>query len=244
MEKEMSDEYFVSAGEANPQGELSVSVLVNKIIELATAHANSLHIGNPDMREINGGWVLGRLTVDMLRWPPVNSAYRITTWIEGWNRHYSCRCFEVADTEGNVYGYCRTLWMIINLDSHENIGLAHFSLPEGLVSPRECPIPLQKKHQLNDASRTVMRRIEFTDIDYYRHVNTVRWIELLLDCYTLRHFDEMMLSRLEISFMREGHYGDDIGIRIYRRPDSVDEFALVREDTPLVHARLSFACRG
>lgn len=243
MEKEMTREYFVSAGEANPEGELSISVLTNKIIEIATAHANSLHIGNPDMTDICGGWVLGRLTIEMNKWPGINSDYSITTWIEGWNRHFSYRCFEINDSKGNTLGFARTVWMIINLKTHENLGLAHFSIPDNLISDRKCPIPLQKKHALSPQADVIPHTFTYTDIDFYRHVNTVRWIETLLNRFPLSHFDNNRLSRMEISFMREGRYGDNVLIHQLKRADGVYEFAISREETPLVHSRFTFSSR-
>ena len=48
---------------------MSVPVLVSKIIDVATAHANALGIGNPSMVEMRAGWILSRVSVEMVRWP-------------------------------------------------------------------------------------------------------------------------------------------------------------------------------
>lgn len=53
-----SRSFFLSAGEVNAEGEMSLPLLVSKIIDIATAHANSLGIGNPSMAAMNRGWVL------------------------------------------------------------------------------------------------------------------------------------------------------------------------------------------
>ena len=60
-----SEKYFLSAGEANAEQELSLPVLATKIIDIATAHANSLGIGNPDMADIHSGWVIRKSTIPM-----------------------------------------------------------------------------------------------------------------------------------------------------------------------------------
>ena len=114
MEKRFSQQFFVSANEANAQGELSAHILVTNIIDVATRHANALHIGNPDMTDTDGGWVLSRLTIEMSEWPKVNTHYRLTTWIESYNRHFSERAFRIDDVDGNTLGYSRTIWMVID----------------------------------------------------------------------------------------------------------------------------------
>ena len=83
--------------------------LVSKIIDIATAHANSLGIGNPSMAAMNRGWVLSRITLEMEGYPRVDSTYTLTTWVESWTRHFSERIIMIADENGNPYGFCRTL---------------------------------------------------------------------------------------------------------------------------------------
>ena len=58
MEAIYSEEFFISANESNPEGELAVNVLVNSLIEIATLHANLSGFGNPHMQDLNAGWVL------------------------------------------------------------------------------------------------------------------------------------------------------------------------------------------
>mgnify|MGYP002508154710 CR=1 FL=1 len=70
-----------SANESNPEGELAVNILVGNIIEIATAHANMLGIGNPAMAHLGAGWVLSRLTIEMTRYPKCNTSYVLKTWV-------------------------------------------------------------------------------------------------------------------------------------------------------------------
>ena len=126
MEKEYKKTYFLIPGEANAQQEMPLTLLASKVIEIATEHANTLNIGYANMDGMNLGWVLSRLTVEMVRWPKVNEHYTIITWIESWNKHFSERNFEVQDKDGNTLGFVRTVWMVINTITHENAGTSQF----------------------------------------------------------------------------------------------------------------------
>ena len=73
MVPEYSQKIFISANEANPEGELAVNVLVTDLIMVATQAAMELGIGNPTMAHLNAGWVLSRLTIEMKSYPKVNT---------------------------------------------------------------------------------------------------------------------------------------------------------------------------
>ncbi|MDE6718101.1 MAG: hypothetical protein K2J70_07905 [Muribaculaceae bacterium] len=261
-EKEYTREFLVSANEANPEGELAVNVLVSDIIMISTRHALELGIGNPVMEHLNAGWVLSRLTIEMKSYPKVNTSYRIVTWVESWNRHFSVRDYEVLDSEGTTIGYGRSVWMVLNTVTHENFGLSHLNLPEEIVSDRPCPINRQQKHaeilrhdstaqnpsalKANVAERSYT--FKYNDIDFYRHVNTVRYVTLLLNSFSLEDFDSNYLSRLELSFLHEGNFGETVEIRRYEHPEGLarlSSFSLFSEkkDTAILFARLALTPR-
>lgn len=257
----MSHTFFISANESNPEAELALNVLVSNIIELATAHANSLNIGNPTMEHLGAGWVLSRLTVEVSEYPKVNTNYTLTTWVEAWNRHYSVRDFAIADENGKTIGYARSVWMVLNMSTHENFGLSHLTLPDDIISTRECPIAPQGKHTeifpfeyedaippkaLKATEEETFYTFQYNDIDFYRHVNTVRYITLLNNQFTLDDFDRRYVQRIEISFLREGNYGVTAEIR--RHHDTATGFTSFSvlnhaDDTPIIFARVRLAPR-
>lgn len=220
MKPVLTDQFFISAGEVNAEGELSLPLLTSRIIDIATLHANSLGIGNATMADRDMGWVLARLTIEMRKYPRVNDSCQISTWIENWNRHYSERSFRFENSEGEILGYARTIWMVLDIRNRTNAGLQHLTLPEGMTGALENPCDRQERHRLIvppgipiDPNLRVkplvadrepaMKVFGYSDIDFYRHVNTVRYVEMLLDTKDLDFYDRNMVSRLEMSFMHE-----------------------------------------
>lgn len=245
--------FFVSAGEANAEHELSLPFMTAKFIDIATDHANSLHVGNPDMANLNAGWVLSRLTIEMDAFPPVNSMVTISTWINAFNRHFSERSFKLSGEDGRVYGYARSIWMVMGTVSHQNVGLAHFNLPADLIANLPTPIQRQQKHipiispnEAQEGTAALIANVnpvehvfQYSDLDSYRHVNTVRYIELLQNQYTLHEFDNFFIRRMELSFMREARYG--INTQLLRNNSGLMSSFLLREEddkTPLFFARI------
>lgn len=254
METEFSRSFLVSANEANPEGELGVHILVSNLIEVATRAALELGIGNPTMAHLHAGWVLSRLTVEMTSYPKVNTRYSVLTWVESWNRHFSVRDFEIMDENGTTVGYARSVWMVLNTETHENFGLSHLIFPDGAISERPCPISSQKKHveicrhDISDAPATALianteereYTFRYNDIDFYRHVNTVRYVSLLLNSYTLEEFDRSFLQRLELSFLHEGNFGETVEIRRFNHNNNLSSFSLFskRKELPILFARI------
>lgn len=252
---EFTQTFFLSAGETNAQQEISLPLLTSKIIDIATAHANSLGIGNPAMQARGCGWVLSRIALEMERYPRVNETYSLTTWIETWNRHFSVRNFMVADAAGNPLGYAKSVWMVLDTVTRENAGLSHLSLASDMIGARECPIAAPGRHRailpenqggdvpkgcLRATSPAVEYTFQYSDLDFYRHVNTVRYVQMLLNRFTLEEMDATQVSRLEMAFMREGRYAEPV---VLSRADEAlhASFSLAdaAEGTPLLSAAVT-----
>lgn len=256
MDKIFTEKYFLSAGETNAEREMSLPLLVTRLIDIATLHANSLGIGNPMLKDLHAGWVLSRVTVDMQSYPKVNTNYVLSTWIESYNRHFSVRCFSIADPEGLIYGYARSIWMIMDTEQHANVSLTVAPVPEELILGETAPIPWQAKHiailpensELPDSKKFLLAnnpvyryRFRYCDLDSYRHVNTVRYVELLLNRFSLEEFDKTFVNRLELSFLHEAKY--DMEVEILRSDadgDLLSNFQLtpVNGDSPILFARI------
>ena len=242
MIKEFSKKYFLIPGEANAQQEMSIGLLTSRIIEIATEHANHLNIGYANMDSRNLGWVLSRLTIEMKQYPRVNEHYSIITWVESWNRHFSERNFEIQNGNGETIGYVRTVWMVINTVTHENAGTDSLAFDTALISERECPIARQSKLRPVETPILSEYTFRYTDIDFYRHVNTVRHIELLLNQFDMDDMDRYFIRRFEIAFMQEGIYNQTIQIRM-SRTDGEKCFSIVSEDKPLTRSRFALMPR-
>lgn len=241
MEKELIVKFQCTAAECDAQRELSLLSLASHIIETATAHADSLGIGNGAMP--GSGWVLARLTIEMQRYPKALEDYSIITWVEGWNRHFSERCFEITDKEGNTMGYARSVWMVMDLEKHTNAGLEHLNIPYGLVSDRPCPIARQSRHRPLEGAEVTEYRFVYSDIDFYRHVNTLRYIQLLLNRFSMDYFDRNYLRRFEIAFAHECYYGETGRIEVCSRGDEYD-MSITTDRAAALGAKMIFAPRS
>lgn len=222
----LSDRFFLSAGETNAEREMSLPLLTSKLIDIATSHANNLGIGNPSMESGNTGWVLSRLTIEMTDYPIIDEYYELSTWVESWNRHFSERAFCLNGSHGEIKGFARSIWMVLNTETHSNAGLQGLNFNQEWIADRECPIERQGKHypilteeESQDAkgkfliADSVNKYVfRYSDLDAYRHVNTVRYVQLLMNQFSLSMHDAFYVKRIELSFLNEGKYGEPLEI--------------------------------
>ena len=212
-DKILKREFMVKPSECNAQQSLPLSLLVTQLIDLATDHANQLGIGFLELEPKGLGWVLSRLSVEMERWPGNGETYILSTWVESYNAHFSERCFSIVAGDNEVIGYARTIWMIIDLSTHQSVGTGGTHLPEELIAGALCPIAKGVRHKPFVADKESEYTFKYSDLDFYRHVNTVRYISLLLNQFTLEEFDSNILSRFDVAFAHEAKYGETALIR-------------------------------
>lgn len=238
--KEYTESFFLTPGECNAQQVMPVSLLVSRIIEVATGHANSWGVGYSALKANNEAWVLSRVTIEMTRYPGVNENYSLTTWIEGYNRRFSERNFAVTDGEGNVIGYARTIWVAINTITRESADISQFAYIVNNISGRPCPIEKQSRLRPVESTRASKYVFKYSDVDLNRHVNSVRYIEHLLNLWDLDFYDNHVIGRFEIAYMKECLYGMEVEIKV---DDSTSDChaEILHEGEPLCRARIVFS---
>lgn len=211
--KEYTHRYFLTAAQCNPQKEIALPALVQHIIEVATEHADILGVGYSRLKEDHNLWVLSRIAIDMDHYPRMHEHYSLTTWIEGYNRHFSERNFEIRGEDDQVIGYALTIWVAINMDTRRPADLSGIASIAYTVSDRPCPIDrIQKIRPVDTPQISNDYVFQVSDIDFNRHVNSTRYIELIIDQLDLPTLDTYFISRFEIVYQHEAHFDEQVRV--------------------------------
>ena len=240
-------ERFLTADRCTPQNEMPLQSLVRELIEMATLHANNLGVGYDRMHELGLAWVLSRLSVEMERWPQVNTSYTIETWVQNHNRRFSERDFRITDADGCTLGYARSIWMAIDEKTRAGGDLSQLTPLVEVANPIEIPMaPMARlSATLSPDSHVDEYDFTYTDCDNNRHVTTARYVELMLDCKSMEYYDRNRVARFDIAFHHENRYGETVAVRHIADGDMLD-VALTGQADPSavsVRARTVFAQR-
>ena len=206
--KEFSKTYYLAAGECNPQGEMPLTLLMTRIIEVATLHANSWGVGYERLIRDNQVWVLSRVAIEMTEYPKVNTNYKLTTWIEDYNRHFSQRNMRLDDENGKPLGYVRTIWMVIDMNTRASVDIEKLGYIRENVSDIPCPLEPPSRLRPIEQGHAVDYTFGYMDCDFNRHVNTVRYLSLLMNMFDMDCYDHYFIHRMELSFIKETRYGE------------------------------------
>jgi len=197
----------VRFGAIDKSDKMTLSAAFQFFQELAISHAENLGVGREDMVRNGQIWILSRMSVLVNRRPNYCETVDIRSWPCGWDKLFAIRDYEIRDSENTAVVSARSAWLIIDLEKRRPLRpqavMDNLPLNEGLealTAEAEGAAGLAERNGLQKAAE---RKALYTDVDYNRHVNNVRyiqWIEDSLDPELLYNSGKM---RLDINYLNE-----------------------------------------
>jgi len=183
------------------------------ILNTAGIDAHSKGFGVDVLNTDNHSWILSRMTMEFDHRPQQYTDYTVTTWINEYGRVLSTRNFTLCDTEGHEFGRAVTQWAMLDLTNRTAVDLSHVgdTHADAMVA---CPSPTDKPRKIREVSPTIHteHRIVYSDIDFNRHVNTMRYIEMMCDLLPLELLTCAAPVRFDVHFLHESRYGQTLTI--------------------------------
>lgn len=225
------------------KGRLSWGFLGNHLLRCASLHAGSHGFGYDEMQETRHVWVLSRLVVELEEMPRTGDKYTVETWVSAIYRQFTDRLFAITGESGRVFGYGHSVWALIDMDSRQPMELE--ALPDGGFSsavtdrkiPIKGPVRIRVKNTIPDCTLTT----RYSDLDINRHVNSIRYIEMMLDLFPKSLFDSHRVKRMEVAYSAEAYFGDRLS---FFKDDGEDGSYAVevrkQDGTPVVKAVITF----
>ena len=165
---------------------------------------------NVDLSERHTAWVLSRLAIEMTGYPAMSEPITLYTWVDEVGRLFTCRCFEMVDAGGKTFGYARSIWAAIDMESRRPTLLDVAGL-SAYVTDRPCPIGKPGKiAAVENDTEGIPYVVKYSDLDINGHLNSIKYMEHLLDLFDLDLFQTKDIKRFEIAYQSEGKYGMEL----------------------------------
>ena len=177
---------------------ITLVALGGNILNIAGIDAHTKGFGVDALNKDNFSWVLSRIAFEFDYRPEEYVKYEIATWISDYGRMLSTRNFELTDQTA--------VDLRAVAESHND---AIVECPSPAEKPRKVPAP--------DAEPVLTHKVAYSDIDFNRHVNTMRYIEMMLDVLPIERFAEERPLRLDINFLKEARYGQTLSVALEER---------------------------
>ena len=75
----------------------------------------------------------------------------------------------------------------------------------------------RERSAMSTLAQTAVHKVVYSDIDFNRHVNTMRYIEMMIDMLPLQMLMQEAPVRLDIHFLRECRYGQTLAVGYEQR---------------------------
>lgn len=202
-------------------GRLTLGVLGNHLLNCAGFHAEERGFGMATLNEEDYTWVLSRLAVEMEEMPRQYEPFSIETWVENVYRLFTDRNYAILDKDGHPLGYARSVWAMINMNTRRPIDL--LSVNNGSITDYICehPCPIGKPSRIKEHAEEEADSLQakYSDIDINGHVNSIRYIEHILDLFPLDLYRKKRIHRFEMAYVAECYYGDTLSFFCQQEAD-------------------------
>lgn len=191
---------------------LTMGVLGNHLLNCAGFHASDRGFGMATLNEHHYTWVLSRLAIEMNEFPKQYEQFSIETWVENVYRLFTDRNFAILGKDGQPIGYARSIWAMINMEDRKPADLLtlHGGNISDYVISRDCPIKKQGRVKVTETNPIGEYIAKYSDIDVNGHVNSIKYIEHILDLFSLDFYRKHTLGRFEIAYVAESFCGDKL----------------------------------
>lgn len=194
-------------------GHIFLGVLGNHLLNAAGNHSQRRGWGIGSLNENHYTWVLSRLCIEMEEMPMQYEDIEIRTWVESVMRLFTNRNFSILRSDGTPCGYARSVWAMIDMETRKPCDL--LSLYDGdilryVVEPEENVCPIQGHGRLVFREARLARTLDtyYSDVDINGHINSIKYIEHILDLFPRERFERERVRRFEIAYKAESYLGD------------------------------------
>ena len=153
-----------------------------------------------------------RLAVELDEMPYQYENFSVQTWVENVYRLFTDRNFAIIDKDGKKIGYARSVWAMINLNTRKPADL--LTLHGGSIVDYVCdePCPIEKPSRIKVTSDQPIATLtaKYSDIDINGHVNSIRYIEHILDLFPIELYKTKRIRRFEMAYVAESYFGDEL----------------------------------
>ena len=197
----------------------TIPALGAAILNTAGTDAHGKGFGIDALNADNHSWVLSRMAVEIDARPEQYDEYTVATWISDYGRVLSTRNFTLTDAAGHEFGRAVSQWAMIDLQSRAAVDLSWVGREhaEAIVAA-EPPTDKPRKIRSVAPTERMQHRVVYSDIDFNRHVNTMRYIDMMLDMLPLELVTDPAPMRLDIHFLKECRYGQTLTVGCELRP--------------------------
>ncbi len=215
LNKLFEEKKTVSTYDSDFQMKLKLSSIFNYMQDTAAVNADQLGLGYEHLMPLELAWVLSWVKVEIDDYPVYGQELLLNTWPKCSYKLYSMRDFRIKDMNEKILCRATTAWLPINIKTKRVTGIQNLPAPipynPDLVGVDELPSKIMIPHT---KQILFIKKFRYNDLDINHHVNNVKYVEMVLDSFTIEQYLSHSIKSITVSFSSESFYGDEIEVNI------------------------------
>ena len=218
------------------RGKLSIGVLGKHLLNCADAYAAERGFDVVEQEGEHYTWVLSRLAVELDDLPSCHDSFSIQTWVENVYRLFADRNFAILNKDDKSIGYVRSVWAMISMETRTpaNLLALHGERITNSICGKECPIAKPGRVKVSQQEAVSEYVAKYSDLDINGHVNSIKYIEHILDLFPLDTYKEKTLKRFEIAYVAESYYGDALSFYLEQKDENEYDIEVKKNNQEVV----------
>ncbi len=208
---------------------ITLPLVVNHLLNAAGCHANERGFGIQKLNKQNHTWVLSRLALELNERPKCGDTLRIYTWIESIMRSFTQRNFRFETGDGNIIGYARSIWAMIDTETRHPVSLTGQGI-ENYLHQMDCPIERPGKIPVPEQTSLSSFVVAYSDLDINKHMNSAKYVEHVIDTLPIEVMEKTSPFRFEIEYIEECFWHEEIAIEKAEISESEYSITLKKSD--------------
>lgn len=218
----------------------SVASIINYMLNVAGTDAHNKGFGVDVLQGQSFTWVLSRLAVEVKSQPRQYDDIVVDTWVNEFNRLSSTRNFRVRlDERTLAEGVSQ--WCMINMETRQAVDMSTLKdVYERAMVDEPSPIAVPARLRAIEPTTSTSRPVAYSDIDFNRHVNTLRYVDLVFDALPIELIENNNGMRIDLNFIAEARYGETLTIGSTNE-DNIWQFEVSSDEgKTLCRAKITF----
>ncbi len=212
MRPEQTFNFLVTPQEVDFTKKQRVANLVSCILNTAGLAADKHEFGMPQLIPRGLAWVLSRFSLEIVDFPSEYENISVKTWIEDVNKLVSSRAFEVSNSSGQILAKVSSLWAVIDVHTRRPVNILEMLDVKKFIAGQLSNIATACKIEPFEGQCLKKHQVVYSDTDFNKHVNSVKYIEWAMDTYDLERFAQEHVCAIHVNYLQEAMFGEEISV--------------------------------
>ncbi len=204
------DTYYIHSFDVDFSSKVSLAKVCNLFQESAWRHATEHHLGYHDLVKDNKAWVLSSLKIHINQLPVWKDEVELITWAKNTDRLFAYRDFEMYKKGSDEPAILATsAWLIVDIQTKRPQRMQYFSDMMPLQTEKHAIVNSTEKIPPVEEVKEHQEKVPvYSDLDVNQHVNNVKYVEWILDLFSLEFQKCHQINEFEINYRHEVEYNE------------------------------------